>query len=319
MPSLHAAFDTQLYGYVPTQWVCVVFIVFFALSTIAHTGQAIHGRLPWLLFTIVPGGLLEVLGWCGRLWNSINKTILDGYLMQICCLILAPAFIMASNYLILGLIINKLGLQYSRIAPKWYTIVFCTCDVISLVVQAIGGGSAAVAVQSSSLPRKDPNVGARIMVGGIIFQMAVMVLFTILGAEFLYRWSFKKPVKRLSSPTASPPSGVTKSEEVAAYDQDASPELEHVNASRNLKLLILGVSLSTLFIFIRSIYRTIELLDGWTGPIIANQQLFNFLDGMMIIFALLATNFLHPGFLLDTRNNSISLGMKRKKAPKVDA
>lgn len=42
-------------------------------------------------------------------------------------------------------------------------------------------------------------------------------------------------------------------------------------------------------------------------------------DGMMIIFALLATNFLHPGFLLDTRNNSISLGMKRKKAPKVDA
>lgn len=78
-----------------------------------------------------------------------------------------------------------------------YTIVFCTCDVISLVVQAIGGGSAAVAVQSSSLPRKDPNVGARIMVGcvpsllvsplthadlflfllvrrGIIFQMAVV-------------------------------------------------------------------------------------------------------------------------------------------------
>jgi len=36
---------------------------------------------------------------------------------------------------------------------------------------------------------------------------------------------------------------------------------------------------------------------------------------MMIIFALVATNLLHPGHLLDTRNHSISLGMKRKKAP----
>jgi len=71
-----------------------------------------------------------------------------------------------------------------------YTIVFCTCDVISLVVQAIGGGSAAVAVQSDSIPRKDPNVGARIMVGGIIFQMAIMVLFTILGAECEHSGSF---------------------------------------------------------------------------------------------------------------------------------
>lgn len=98
------------------------------------------------------------------------------------------------------------------------------------------------------------------------FRFAFSRSLSAYSVAVLYRWSFKKPVKRLSSPTASPPSGVTKSEEVAAYDQDASPELEHVNASRNLKLLILGVSLSTLFIFIRSIYRTIELLGELRRP-----------------------------------------------------
>jgi hypothetical protein len=66
-------------------------------------------------------------------------------------------------------------------APKWYTIVFCTGDIISLVIQAIGGGGAAIAVQSN--PPRDPDKGARIMVGGIVFQMVIMVLFTAIGTE----------------------------------------------------------------------------------------------------------------------------------------
>lgn len=42
-----------------------------------------------------------------------------------------------------------------------YTIVFCSADVISLVVQAIGGASAAIAVQSTQIPAPDPNKGAK--------------------------------------------------------------------------------------------------------------------------------------------------------------
>jgi hypothetical protein len=43
---------------------------------------------------------------------------------------------------------------------------------------------------------------------------------------------------------------------------------------------------ATTLIFIRSIYRSIELLDGWSGPIIENQGLFDGLDGaLMVSFA----------------------------------
>lgn len=33
----------------------------------------------------------------------------------------------------------------------------------------------------------------------------------------------------------------------------------------------------------RSIYRAIELLEGWSGPIIENQGLFDGLDGVLMV------------------------------------
>jgi len=47
---------------------------------------------------------------------------------------------------------------------------------------------------------------------------------------------------------------------------------------------------ATTLIFIRSIYRSIELLDGWSGPIIENQGLFDALDGALMVSLLLATS-----------------------------
>ena len=34
---------------------------------------------------------------------------------------------------------------------------------------------------------------------------------------------------------------------------------------------------------VRSIYRAIELLEGWSGPIIENQGLFDGLDGALMV------------------------------------
>ncbi len=39
--------------------------------------------------------------------------------------------------------------------------------------------------------------------------------------------------------------------------------------------MIVGLALDGIFILIRSIYRTIELSDGWTGRIISTQVYFS--------------------------------------------
>ena len=49
---------------------------------------------------------------------------------------------------------------------------------------------------------------------------------------------------------------------------------------------------------VRSVYRTIELVDGWNGRIIKNELYFNIMDGAMIVAAMFCLNELHPGRLL---------------------
>lgn len=91
------------YGYTPSAGVCITSIVLFSVSTAIHVIQAIYysiqrrrrsralvtmhedgtgpavsnqyTRQPsywWILATLVPGGLLEIVGWAGRYWSSQN-------------------------------------------------------------------------------------------------------------------------------------------------------------------------------------------------------------------------------------------------------
>ncbi|KZT61016.1 RTA1-domain-containing protein [Calocera cornea HHB12733] len=255
------------YGYVPTLYVCILYVVLFSLSTLAHSVQAARARLWWLFPTIVAGGLAEVIGWAGRLWSSKSVDNLNPFLMQITTTIMAPSFMTAANFLILGIIISRLGTQYSRLSPRLYSIVFITADVVALVVQAVGGGMASVAVQKR--PPGDPEKGARIMVGGIVWQLAAMTVYVALALEFFLRVRLDKPQHGFGFAQGS-----------------------------KLSLQITALFLSTLLIYMRSIYRTVELLDGWTGRIITTEVYFNVLDAMPITLAMFTMNLLHPAWLL---------------------
>lgn len=56
--------------------------------------------------------------------------------------------------------------------------------------------------------------------------------------------------------------------------------------------------LSVLCVYVRSIYRTVELLQGWKGFLITRERYFVALDGAMMVVAVAVFNVLHPGWLL---------------------
>ncbi|EIW56106.1 RTA1-domain-containing protein [Trametes versicolor FP-101664 SS1] len=259
------------YGYVPTEWICILFIALFAITTSVHLGQAVWSRLWWLLGTTVLAGVIEIIGWSGRLWSSLNPTLLDPFLMQITTTIIAPTPLIAANFVILGRIIKRLGQQYSRLSAMWYTIIFCSCDIIALIVQAIGGAKASTAVQNN----QDPNPGGHIMLGGIAFQLAAVSIYMILAGEFLLRYHLDKP-----------------------FHKKGGVLPKSFQLDNGVKLMIVGLAFDGVFILIRSIYRTIELTDGWSGRIIETQVYFNVLDGAMIVLAMFTLNFFHPAWLL---------------------
>jgi hypothetical protein len=63
----------------------------------------------------------------------------------------------------------------------------------------------------------------------------------------------------------------------------------------------MSLALATLCIFIRSVYRVVELSEGWTGHLIRQQWLFVGLEGVMVVVAVVALNSFHPAFCFDAK------------------
>jgi len=100
------------------------------------------------------------------------------------------------------------------------------------------------------------------MVGGIIFQMASVTVFGILFVVFVLR--VRKRVLSIRT-----------------------------------KTLLTATAFAIILIYIRSIYRTIELLQGWNGYLITHEVYFIVLDGAMMAACGGVFNFVHPGWFLD--------------------
>ncbi|KAH8826084.1 RTA1-domain-containing protein [Flagelloscypha sp. PMI_526] len=255
------------YGYIPRKSTCYVFLVLFALSTIVHAGQALWSKRYWLIPTAALCCALEAAGWGARLWSSLDYMNDMGFKLQMVLTVTAPTPLLAINFIIVGQVIPLLGPQFSRLSARYYSIVFLTCDIFALVIQFAGGGLAATA--------DDPTMGGHIMLGGIAFQTFAITLFCFITLEFFYRHHFHLPVR--FGPTVPTTNGIV---------------------TKQLRVLFAGLVFNTLCLYIRAIYRLLELGQGWNGAIIQTQWIFDVFDGAMIVLAAYTWNFIHPMFWL---------------------
>lgn len=88
-PTLPEGVDTSQplespYGYIPSLASTVAYLTVFSLLTLVHLGLGIRYKYYSAIVTMVVGGLLEVIGWAGRLWSHKNILNWDPFIMQIC-------------------------------------------------------------------------------------------------------------------------------------------------------------------------------------------------------------------------------------------
>ncbi|KAF7300731.1 putative RTA1-like protein [Mycena kentingensis (nom. inval.)] len=264
------------YHYVPTGWICASFVVLFTLSGGAHISQAFRHHTLWLLPTAVFCAVLEIVGWGARLWSSFDPHILLPFKIQIIGTIIGPTPLIAADFIILGRIIQRLGTRYSRLSPRLYSIIFVSCDIPSLFVQAVGATTASVEVGRE----EDPRHGGNIMLIGISFQMAVLTVYILLASEFMIRYFLDAPVR----------SDAVRYHTISTNGRG--------RLTPKLRTLLGALGYNTTCLLIRAIYRTLELKDGFAGRIISTERLFNILDGAMIVFAIVTLNVVHPGTYL---------------------
>ncbi|GAA6043649.1 hypothetical protein JCM8097_000857 [Rhodosporidiobolus ruineniae] len=258
-----SSYQDDRYGYGPqgpSLAMGAVFVAIFGLSTLIHLIQIIIARRQWYMIVMLCGGILEILGWAARIWSHYDLSSRDAYIMQICVLVIAPTFYSAALYWAGGLLIQDVAPGRVRfLSPKWFKITFVVADVVSLVIQGIGGGMAGSAEDDDPKQLQD---GSHIMLGGIIVQLVIMIffLFYMLGFAWFARSEMRKSGTRL-------------------------------------QVMWAALVVASCAVIIRGGYRTAELNEGFRGELAENERTI-LLDAIPVAITTVILNIVHPHWFL---------------------
>lgn len=161
-----------------------LYIALFSLFLVLHLGFGVIRRTYYFSIALVLGLILEVLGYAGRLMMRSNPFNFSAFLLYLIPLTIGPAFMCAGIYVCLGRIVVVYGTELSRLRPSTYTFIFVSSDVLSLVLQAAGGGVTSIAPDDNPALRQ---AGINIMLAGLSLQVASLVAFLVLCTEFAIR------------------------------------------------------------------------------------------------------------------------------------
>jgi hypothetical protein len=121
------------------------------------------------------------------------------YAVSSSLIVIAPLFVAAGNYLIIGrLIISVLPLGSQKILgirPTRITKTFVGCDVLSFLIQVSGSGIAS----SNNWTGNVESIGVDVLIVGLATQLATILVFGVIVAIF-----FKKAIRDNEARTDAP-------------------------------------------------------------------------------------------------------------------
>lgn len=292
-----------------------VFVALFGLLLVWFIGITVWSKHVYFGVCLTFGTGLEFAGYLARsLAADVDLNNLNKFLCQFICLTLAPVFIMAGIYYVLGQLVAIYGRQYSRLPPMWYSYIFIVCDVISLVVQAAGGGMAGTAFSRG----EDDAPGTYTMVGGISFQVLLMSLFLLLLGLFLRRVWFSGSVSFSWANLFAMLFNTAKGKQMKqSQDVNFEPKYAQVRRRPLFGYLPLVIIVSVGFIYVRCIYRLVELAEGWRGYLITHEVYLFVLEATMIFCGCVWYTLFHPAVVCG-RDADLSTKAIREKNGEVE-
>ncbi|KAF2820835.1 hypothetical protein CC86DRAFT_360087 [Ophiobolus disseminans] len=253
-----------LWAYFPNFAAAIAFSVLFGILTIAHLAQAI---MYWngFCWVILMAALWETGAYAFRALGSKNQQSSGIALVAQILVLVAPIWVNAFAYMVFARIVHF----YSPTRKVWFfspsilALIFVTLDIISFVVQLIGGGMAGPGASAES-QRK----GLDIYMGGIGMQEGFIVLFLGLVIKFHRDQLQAERFGRLA--------------------------LDKIGGWKGLIWALYGCLMA---ITIRIIYRLAEFSAGLgaSNPLPSNEPLLYVLESTPMWLAILVWNIVHPG------------------------
>ncbi|KAH5420885.1 hypothetical protein HBI25_186610 [Parastagonospora nodorum] len=280
--------EGTLYGYKPDLAANAFFAAFFAVCFFWQLYCGIRYRTWTFMIGLCLGCIGEAVGYGGRIMMYNDVFDNDAFIIQICCLIISPTFVSAGIYLTLKHIVINFGERWSRLPPVWYTRIFITGDIFSLVLQGAGGGLASTADSGSDLQ----DVGTNLMIAGVIFQVVILAFFGYFLTEYVVRTYRRR--NQLS---------------------DESMALFH---KKSFRCFMGAIVVAYFCILVRCVYRIPELTGGWRSELMRNEPEFIVLEGVMIVIAVAVLTVFHPGYCFPALGDTIGKNKKHTRGKSIE-
>ncbi|KAK0110077.1 hypothetical protein ONS95_002733 [Cadophora gregata] len=247
--------EDTIYGYYPNLGANVVMVAIFAICAIAQLYLGFRYKLRAYPAVVFLGCLGECVGYVGRVLMHSNPWDSGPFIIQILLLIVSPSLLAAGLYLTLKHLVLHFGPEYSRLSPKWYTWLFVACDAIGFLTQCIGGG---IQASADNTDQKTLNMGNNIMVAGVSFQAATMVVCGLLAADFAYSLYRHRGERKTAAQGTSP------------------------RGAKAFQFYLACFVTAFLAILTRCIYRIPEMAGGWKNHLMRDEVGFMILDGAQV-------------------------------------
>lgn len=185
---------------------------------------------------------------------------LGPYIVQSILLLVAPALLAASIYIILGrLVLLVNGERYSIINNKWLTRCFVLGDIFSFLLQSAGGGIQA----SGTLAML--NAGEKIIVVGLFVQIASFGFFIIVAVTFHLRL-------------------------LQDNQNGSNSSIYRLPYKKHLFAVYVG----SILIMVRSVFRVIEYLMGNNGYLLRHEVFLYVFDATLMFLVMVIFIWIHP-------------------------
>lgn len=211
------------------------------------------------------------------------------YILYYLFVTLSPCGFIAAEYVLLGRLARWLGANtHVLIPPHRITLVFVCSDVATFLTQAAGGSISASAHDDAH----KAQVGSRVFLVGLALQLASFAFFTCVYLRFLWR---------------------VRKHEPAMWTRDAGAKWYN-----DWRALAGAMFVSCIGILVRSVYRTIELSEGFDGFLTRTEVYFFALDFVPLIVALVCYIPFWPGRFIPNNVTWITRPEESPRQPSTD-
>ncbi|KAJ9116618.1 hypothetical protein QFC20_000551 [Naganishia adeliensis] len=304
----------SIYNYVPSLALGALAAALFAVAFVGHTYLFVRGRgIRWFQGLMAFGSAMEVVGYGFRIKSHGNPFLVIPFVIQYFFIVCAPVFFAAALYLSLqyAINLNPANLQVSPVKKAFVTseeipetfaciractngqpaLVFIVIDSVTTVIQIVGAALIGVASSKDSRGEETKITSAQannILLAGLSLQCASFLVFLAILTTILLRLrNHAKYPKATSSQLALTRVDSSNTSDPTARGAEKTSQATYSGGHTYTKTFLVILYVTSLLIFLRTVYRLAETAEGVWGTASSYEWLFGLLEFAPVILAVL--------------------------------